>query len=160
MPSAPGRRPTHAASIVAAAASALAAGLAGHPLQTTLAGVALAALLAWLSLYVRIATPINRELTQAAGHHEIPTNARAMQQRWDHIIARSRMQCAWRPTSRGRHLSPGAGPDVEERAAPVVQAGARNALDAPNPEVLREQDLAAGALVADPRAMPVEGDRA
>ena len=75
-----------AASIVAAAASALAAGLAGHPLQATLAGAALAALLAWLSLYVRIAAPINRELTQAAGAHQIPTNARSMQQQWDHII--------------------------------------------------------------------------
>jgi hypothetical protein len=75
-----------AASMLAAAASALAAGLAGHPLQATLAGVALVALLAWLSLYVRIAAPINRELTQAAGHHEIPTNAQAMQRQWDHII--------------------------------------------------------------------------
>jgi hypothetical protein len=75
-----------ATSIVAAAASALAAGLAGHPLQAALAGAALAALLAWLSLYVQIAAPINRKLTQAASDHQTPTNARAMQQRWDHII--------------------------------------------------------------------------
>jgi hypothetical protein len=75
-----------AASIVAAAASALAAGLAGHALQAALAGAALAALLAWLSLYVRIAAPINRKLTQAAGAHQTPANARAMQQQWDHII--------------------------------------------------------------------------
>ena len=75
-----------AASIVAAAASAVAALLAGHPLQATLAGAALAALLAWLSLYIRIAAPINRELTQAAGAHETPTNARMMQRQWDNII--------------------------------------------------------------------------
>jgi hypothetical protein len=75
-----------ATSIVAAAASALAAGLAGHPLQAALAGAALAALVAWLSLYVQIAAPINRKLTQAASDHQTPTNARAMQQRWDHII--------------------------------------------------------------------------
>jgi hypothetical protein len=75
-----------ATSIVAAAASALAAGLAGHPLQAALAGAALAALLAWLSLYVRIAAPINRKLTQAASAHQTPTNARAMQHQWDHII--------------------------------------------------------------------------
>jgi hypothetical protein len=86
----PVRRPADAApgatSIVAAAASALAAGLAGHPLQAALAGAALAALLAWLSLYVRIAAPINRKLTQAASAHQTPTNARAMQHQWDHII--------------------------------------------------------------------------
>ena len=75
-----------ATSILAAAASALAAGLAGHALQAALAGAALAALLAWLSLYVRIAAPINHELTQAASAHQTPTNARAMQQQWDHII--------------------------------------------------------------------------
>ena len=75
-----------AASIIAAAASALAAGLAGHPLQAIVAGAALAALLVWLSLYLRIAAPINRVLTRAAGAHEVPTNARALQKRWDHII--------------------------------------------------------------------------
>jgi hypothetical protein len=75
-----------AVSMLAAATSALAALLAGHPLQATLTGAALAALLAWLSLYVRIAAPINRKLTQAAAAGETPNDARTMQRRWDSII--------------------------------------------------------------------------
>ena len=72
--------------ILAAAASALAAGIAGYPVQALLTAAALGALLIWLALYIRIAAPINRELTRAAATHEIPPNARAMQQRWDTII--------------------------------------------------------------------------
>ena len=75
-----------ATSILAAAASTLAAGIAGHPVQASLTGAALGALLVWLALYIRIAAPINRELTRAAATHEIPSNARALQQRWDSII--------------------------------------------------------------------------
>ena len=75
-----------ATSILAAAASALAAGIAGHPVQASLTAAALGALLIWLALYIRIAAPINRELTRAAATHEIPPNARGMQQRWDSII--------------------------------------------------------------------------
>ena len=75
-----------ATSILAAAASTLAAGIAGHPVQASLTGAALGALLVWLMLYIRIAAPINRELTRAAATHEIPPNARALQQRWDSII--------------------------------------------------------------------------
>ena len=51
-----------ATSILAAAASALAAGIAGHPVQALLTAAALGALLIWLALYIRIAAPINREL--------------------------------------------------------------------------------------------------
>jgi len=76
-----------ATSILAAAASALAAGIAGHPVQALLTAAALGALLIWLALYIRIAAPINRELTRAAATHEIPPNARGMQQRWDSIIS-------------------------------------------------------------------------
>ena len=75
-----------ATSILAAAASALAAGIAGYPVQALLTAAALGALLIWLALYIRIAAPINRELTRAAATHEIPPTARAMQQRWDTII--------------------------------------------------------------------------
>jgi Domain of unknown function (DUF1772) len=75
-----------ATSILAAAASALAAGIAGYPVQASLTAAALGALLIWLALYIRIAAPINRELTRAAATHEIPPNARGMQQRWDSII--------------------------------------------------------------------------
>ena len=75
-----------AVSVIAAAASTLAAGIAGHALQAAVTGAALIALLVWLALYIRIAAPINRALTEAAVAHETPTNARAMQQRWDSII--------------------------------------------------------------------------
>jgi hypothetical protein len=75
-----------AVSILAAAASTICAGIADHPLQAGLTGGALVALLVWLALYIRVAAPINRELTKAAVAHDIPTNARAMQRRWDSII--------------------------------------------------------------------------
>lgn len=71
---------------LAAAGAALTAGLGNHPLQTLLAGGALVALLAWLVLYLRIAAPINRRLTDAAAAHEIPADARKLQKRWDSII--------------------------------------------------------------------------
>ena len=75
-----------AAGTLAAAAATLTASLAGHPLQAGLSGGALVALLAWLMLYLRVAAPINRELTRAAAAHEIPANARALQKRWDSVI--------------------------------------------------------------------------
>lgn len=71
---------------LAATGATLTAGLAGHPLQAMLSGSALVALLGWLVLYLRIAAPINRELTDAAAAHEIPADARALQKRWDSII--------------------------------------------------------------------------
>ena len=73
-------------SIAAAVASTVLAALAGHPLQATLTGAAVATLLAWLPLYLRIAAPINRELTRAAIDDQVPPNARRLQQRWDSII--------------------------------------------------------------------------
>jgi len=75
-----------AAGTIATAGATLAAGLAGHPLQAGLSGGALVALLAWLALYLRVAAPINRELTHAAAAHQTPANARALQKRWDSII--------------------------------------------------------------------------
>jgi hypothetical protein len=42
-------------------------------------GVALAAMLAWLVLYLRVAAPINRTLTAAAVAHVTPGNARSLQ---------------------------------------------------------------------------------
>jgi Domain of unknown function (DUF1772) len=74
------------AGTLAAAGATLAAALAGHPLQAVLGGAALAALLAWLALYLRVAAPINRQFARAAAAHEIPVDARALQQRWDSII--------------------------------------------------------------------------
>jgi uncharacterized membrane protein len=75
-----------AISILAAVASTICAGIAGQPLEAGLTGGALVALLVWLALYIRVAAPINRELTNAAVAHEVPTHTRAMQRRWDSII--------------------------------------------------------------------------
>ena len=75
------------AGMLAAAAATLTATLAGRPLQAGLTGAALLALLAWLGLYLSIAAPINRQLTRAAVSQEMPPNARALQNRWDSIIA-------------------------------------------------------------------------
>ena len=77
-----------AAGTLAAAAAALTAGLANHPLQAVLCAGALLALLAWLALYIVIAAPINHQLTRAAAAREIPADARALQTRWDSIIGR------------------------------------------------------------------------
>jgi hypothetical protein len=75
-----------AAGTVAAAATGICAGLAGHAAAAALAGAALVALLVWLGLYLRIAAPINRRMTKAARDHETPSDIRALQERWDSII--------------------------------------------------------------------------
>jgi hypothetical protein len=53
--------------------------------QAAAAGVALLALLVWLALYTRVSAPINRQLT-AAADTGLP-NGRALQQKWDSVIA-------------------------------------------------------------------------
>ncbi len=58
----------------------------GSAAGTAAAGIALAAMLAWLGLYLRVAAPINRVLTAAAIDHVTPGNARSLQSRWDSII--------------------------------------------------------------------------
>ncbi|HEY1590679.1 MAG TPA: hypothetical protein VGF81_02730 [Solirubrobacteraceae bacterium] len=81
------------AGTVAAAAAAICAGFADHGGEAALAGIAFAALLAWLGLYLRIAAPINRRMTAAAREHRTPVDIRAMQKRWDSIItARAALQ--------------------------------------------------------------------
>jgi CHASE2 domain-containing sensor protein len=72
--------------MVAAAASAALAAVAGHWSQAVPAATALALLLVWLALYLRISAPINRELTAASRSGEVPSNARALQHRWDRVI--------------------------------------------------------------------------
>lgn len=74
------------AGIAAAAAAAICAGLAGHAAPAALAGAAFAALLGWLGLYLRIAAPINQQMTKAARDYQTPADIRAMQTRWDSII--------------------------------------------------------------------------
>jgi hypothetical protein len=72
--------------IIAAAAASVFAALADRPAASATAGAALALLLVWLLLYLRISAPINRTLTAAADQHETPPNARALQRDWDRII--------------------------------------------------------------------------
>lgn len=72
--------------ILGAAAASVLAALAGRPIASATAGAALALLVIWLLLYLRISAPINRALTAAADNHETPANARALQRNWDRII--------------------------------------------------------------------------
>ena len=72
--------------ILGAAAASLFAALAARPVASASAGCALALLLVWLLVYLRISAPINRELTAAADRHDTPANARALQRDWDRVI--------------------------------------------------------------------------
>ena len=79
--------------MVAAATSAAFAAVAGSWAAAIMATAALALLLVWLTLYIRVSAPINRQLTAAAQASQIPTNARALQANWDRIInARAALQ--------------------------------------------------------------------
>jgi uncharacterized membrane protein len=72
--------------IIAAAASAALAAAAGRWTTAVLAGAALALLLVWLVVYLRVSAPINRQLTAAAEAGDVPANARALQASWDRVI--------------------------------------------------------------------------
>src|SRR4051812_24738525 len=72
--------------IIASAAACVLAALAGRPVASAIAGAAVAMLLGWVLLYVRVSAPINRALTAAADHHQTPTDARNVQAEWDRII--------------------------------------------------------------------------
>ncbi|MCX4098843.1 DUF1772 domain-containing protein [Nocardia sp. alder85J] len=50
------------------------------------AGIALAALLAWLGFYARVAAPVNTAQKAAARTGVTPANARALQDKWDSIL--------------------------------------------------------------------------
>lgn len=72
--------------VLGAAAASVLAALAGRPIASATAGAALALLVVWLLLYLRVSAPINRALTAAADNHETPANARALQRDWDRVI--------------------------------------------------------------------------
>ena len=79
--------------MVAAAASAAIAAATGRWTAAVMAGSAVALLLVWLVLYVRVSAPINRQLTAAAEARDVPANARALQANWDRVInARAALQ--------------------------------------------------------------------
>jgi hypothetical protein len=72
--------------VVAAATSAVLAGVTGHWSQTIAAGAALLLLLVWIVLYTQVSAPINRQLTAAADAGQTLPNGRALQAKWDRII--------------------------------------------------------------------------
>jgi len=72
--------------MIGAAASAGIAAAAGQWTTAIAAATALAILLVWLVLYLRVSKPINQQLTAAAQAHDVPANARALQAGWDRII--------------------------------------------------------------------------
>lgn len=72
--------------ILAAAITTVARAISGSPAGVVMAGTALIATLVWLSLYLRVAAPVNRALTAAAIAHVTPANSRSLQSRWDSII--------------------------------------------------------------------------
>lgn len=79
--------------VVATATSAVLAAVAGHGMQAVAAGIALAALLVWLALYLGVSAPVNRQLTAAADASRGLPNGRALQAKWDSIIgARAGLQ--------------------------------------------------------------------
>jgi hypothetical protein len=72
--------------MIACAAAFVLATLAGQTVASAAAGAALALLVGWLLVYLRLSAPINRVLTTAADRHETPANARALQRDWDRVI--------------------------------------------------------------------------
>ena len=58
--------------LIASAAACVLAALADQPTASATAGAALALLIAWVLLYLRVSAPINRTLTAAADQHETP----------------------------------------------------------------------------------------
>ena len=79
--------------MIGAAASAALAAAAGRWTVAAIAATALALLLVWLMLYLKVSAPINRQLTAAAQAHSVPANARVLQANWDRVInARAALQ--------------------------------------------------------------------
>ena len=71
---------------IASATACVLAAMAGRAVASATAGAALALLVTWLLIYVRVSAPINRALTVAADRHETPTDARSLQHDWDRVI--------------------------------------------------------------------------
>jgi hypothetical protein len=72
--------------VVTAVATTIIAAIGGHFGAAIAAGIAVAALLTWLAIYVRVAKPINAIQTAAATSGIIPPNARALQDKWDSVV--------------------------------------------------------------------------
>jgi hypothetical protein len=72
--------------LAAATISAVFAATAGRWTQAVAAGVAVALLVVWLLIYLRVSAPINRRLTAAVDQSDPPINARELQHNWDRVI--------------------------------------------------------------------------
>ncbi|MGV9414730.1 DUF1772 domain-containing protein [Nocardia sp. NPDC003693] len=75
-----------AGGVIAAVLTLVIAIAAGQPGAAIAAGIAVAALALWLTIYVRVAKPINARQTAAALSGVIPADARALQDRWDSML--------------------------------------------------------------------------
>ena len=73
--------------LIAAATSAVLAGVAGRWTEAASAAAAFGLLLIWIVLYVRVSAPINKQLTAAADIQDTPANVRVLQHNWDRVIA-------------------------------------------------------------------------
>lgn len=58
---------------------------AGRVAAAVAAGIAVAALLIWMGIYIRVAKPVNTAQTAAARSGVIPANARELQNAWDAV---------------------------------------------------------------------------
>ncbi|HEX8860285.1 MAG TPA: DUF1772 domain-containing protein [Actinomycetes bacterium] len=79
--------------LLAAALSTVAAALAGRAAAAAAGAAAVLVLAVWMVIYLRASAPVNRRLTAAALAGYTPSDARALQQRWDSVInARAALQ--------------------------------------------------------------------
>jgi hypothetical protein len=76
-----------AVGLVAALATAVLSALDGLAVGAVAGAVATAALVAWLAVYGRVSKPVNTVLTAAALADRVPDDVRALQARWDSVIA-------------------------------------------------------------------------
>jgi uncharacterized membrane protein len=75
-----------AVGLVGAAISAGLAAVSGRWAPAGAAGIAVVLLVVWLAIFLRVSTPINRQLIAAADHPDAVVDARALQRDWDAVI--------------------------------------------------------------------------
>ncbi len=76
-----------AVGLVAALATTVLAAAAGRGVSAAAGALAVLALVVWLVVYTRVSKPVNAVLTAAALADRVPDDARALQSRWDSVIA-------------------------------------------------------------------------
>jgi hypothetical protein len=72
--------------VVASVLSVVAALVVGRTAVAVASAVAVAALLCWITVFLRVSAPINRAFTAAAAGETALPDARALQRRWDSVI--------------------------------------------------------------------------